>query len=417
MNHSQEWRLLLACARTNIHGENLQRINKLVDADLDWDYVEKTSCSHGIAPLVYHSLHRSGVISLLPFAPAERLRSTYYGNAARNALLYDELRAVLTMLREQGSEVIVLKGAALAETVYPHRALRPMSDIDLLVRRERLAEIETKLLEMGYVPDERRKTREWFHAHHYHLGFVNSSGIPIEIHWHVARPNHRFSIDIDGFWERAQSNKIAGVEALVLSPEDLLLHICQHMHKHALIGGIRPLCDIAHAVEYYGNAINWMEFRSRSGQWGISPYVYLALYLAKELFEAHIPRFFLDDFEPADFDRAVIPWAKERVLDGESSLISQNLVQLCWEGRRFSDRLAALGSALAPQAVAQYYSVPKDLNRLPLYYYPRRIRYLFSRYGPLLWRLISGDHKTRLVYFEREDNQLRLTKWLSSGYQ
>jgi hypothetical protein len=171
-------------------------------------------------------------------------------------------------------------------------------------------------------------------------------------------------------WERAQLIKIAGIEALVLSPEDLLLHLCQHMHKHNLIGGIRPLCDIAHVVEHYNNKIDRIKFGTRSSQWGISPYVYLTLYLAKDLLDAPIPTSFLDGFEPPSFDRHLIDWAKERFLDCESSPISHNLVQLCWNGHRFKDRLAALRSALAPEVVAQSYGLPQDSNRIPLYYYP-----------------------------------------------
>ena len=204
------------------------------------------------------------------------------------------------------------------------------------------------------------------------------SSVPVEIHWHITRPNRRFSIDIDGLWERAQLTTIAGVEALTLSVEDLLLHLCQHMHKHNLIGGIRPLCDIAHVVEHYNNTIDWMEFRTRSDQWGISPYVYLALYFAKEFLVAHIPSSFLDGFEPAGFNRAVIDWAKERLLDCESSSISHNLVQLSWNGHRFEDRLAALGSALAPAVVAQSYGLPQDSNRIPFHYYPQRIKDLLT---------------------------------------
>ena len=206
---------------------------------------------------------------------------------------------------------------------------------------------------------------------------------------------------------------LAGAEALVLSPEDLLLHLCQHMHKHNLIGGIRPLCDIAHVVEHYNNTIDWMEFRARSYQWGVAPYVYLALYLAKELLSAVIPGALLADFEPAGFDRAVTHWAKERILENCES--SSNVVQLCWKDHRVRDRLAALGTALSPAVVAQSYGVAQDSNRIPLYYYPQRIKYLLTQYGPLIWQLITGDQKTRIA-LEREDNQLRLTKWLSSGH-
>ena len=417
MDFSPEWKLLLGCAKANLTTEDLRLIEQeLVRPDLDWDHVTRAACAHGIAPLIHHGLQQSGVTNLLPPTAAQRLRSSYYGNTARNSLLYDELRKVLEAFREEAIEVIVLKGAALAEAVYPNRTLRPMTDVDLLVRKEQLAKVETKLVDMGYSLEEGAKPKDFYREHHYHLVFSKLPATKIEIHWHITRPNSPFRIDIDGLWERAQPIVLGGVEALALSPEDLLLHICQHMHKHKLFGGIRPLCDIAHVVEYYKNAIDWTEFRDRSYRWGISPYVYLVLSLAKELLDAHISSSFLKNFEPAGFDRTVIPWAKERLLDCESSPISRNVVQLCWKGHRFGDRLAALGSALAPEVIAQSYGLPHDSNRIPLRYYPLRIKYLLTRYGPVLWHLMSGDQKTRGA-LEREDKQLRLTKWLSSGYQ
>ena len=415
MELSPERRLLLACARANSLAEELQRIaQELSRPDLDWNDVAAAACAHGVAPLIYHNLHRSGVIRLVPPRAMETLRNSYYGNAARNSLLYDELRNVLNGFRDKKIEVIVLKGAALADTVYPNRALRPMSDIDLLVRKEQLGKVESKLLDMGYMVEERVKPKEFQREHHYHWVFKKKSAIAVEIHWNIKRPTGPFRIDIDGLWDRAKPIQIAGVEALALSPEDLLLHLCQHMHKHKLIGGIRPLCDIAHVVEYYKDAIEWTVFETRSYQWGIAQYAYLALYLAKELLDARIPSSFLDDFRPAGFDPAVIHWAKERVLNCESSPISHNLVQLCWTGHSFTDRLAALGSALSFRAVARSYGVPQDSNWTALGYYPPRIKYLLTRYGPLVWQLVSGDQKIR-VATEREDNQLRLTKWLSSG--
>ena len=159
MNHSPEWKLLLACAKANLTVEDLRSIRQdLVCPNLDWDHVTRAACAHGIAPLIYHSLYRSDVVSLLPPAAAETLRSSYYSNAARNSLLYNELQKVLDAFKERRIEVIVLKGAALADTVYSHRALRPMSDIDLLVRKEKLTEVETQLLDMGYSVRRERKT-------------------------------------------------------------------------------------------------------------------------------------------------------------------------------------------------------------------------------------------------------------------
>jgi hypothetical protein len=417
VNLSPEWKLLFACGKANLTEENLQLIARSsTRTHLDWEQVAAASYAHGIAPLIFHRLRRSGVADDLPPVATDALRNSYYVNAARNALLYDELRRVLLAFRGKGIDVIVLKGAALAATVYRDRALRPMSDIDLLVRKERLEDAETSLVEMGYVLGEHAMTKESRQVHDYHLLYTKSAAVNVEVHWHIARPEAPFRIDIDGLWERAEPASLAGVEALSLSVEDLLLHLCQHMHKHNLVGGIRPLCDIAHVVAHYENALDWMELRTRSSQWRIYPYVYLALYLAKELVDARVPSDFLAGFEPAGFNRAVIEWAKERLLeDGKPSPVSPNLVQLCWKKQRLKDRLAALKSTLAPQAVAKCYGVPEASTRVA-FYYPRRLKDLFAQYGPVLWQLACGEQKIR-VAVEREDNQQRLTKWLSSGAQ
>ena len=46
---------------------------------------------------------------------------------------------------------MLLKGAALAITVYDSIGLRPMGDLDLLVPEERLAEAVARLKALGYV--------------------------------------------------------------------------------------------------------------------------------------------------------------------------------------------------------------------------------------------------------------------------
>ena len=309
MDLSPEWRLLLTCARAKPTAEELSLIREdLARADLDWDYVAKTACTHGIAPLVYRSLQRSGVASLLLPAPAKRLRGAYYGTAARNALLYHEVHKVLMALREKNIEAIALKGAALAETVYPHRALRPMSDIDLLVRKEKVTEAETKLLDLGYMFQEHGKTKQYYQEHHYHWVFTKRSTISIEIHWHIKRPTDPFRVDIDGLWERAQPVKIAGIDAPVFSLEDLLLHLCQHLWKHKLTGGIRPLCDIAGVTTHYRDKIDWSKMAKTSSEWEMNSCSYLGLWLARELLDAPIPESFLKDLKPVNFNTEFIGW-------------------------------------------------------------------------------------------------------------
>jgi len=413
---SPERKLFLTSARSKLTPEDRRRIADLADGDLDWDQLATVSYAHGIAPLVYHSLVESDSIGLVAMTAVQKLRSSYYANAARNSFLFDSLKKLLLALRQEKIDLIVLKGAALAETVYSHRALRPMNDIDLLVRKEQLSKVESKLLDMGYLFDGHGKTKEFYLEHRYHWVFAKRSDISIEIHWHIKRPEGPFSIDIDGFWERAQWTKIAGVDALVLSPEDLVLHLCQHFWKHSLAGGIRPLCDIAETTRYYGDGIDWTKIANSSSEWGMNAGSYLVLSLARELLDAPIPKGFLSDIMPVNFNMEVIDWARGAVLGyGECPLIFPDLVKLFWKGRSAKERWAVLRKILSRKTVAGYAADTSASKRAYLYY-PLRVKHLLTRYGPPAYGLLAGDTKIRAAA-EREEKQLRLTKWLSLGNQ
>ncbi len=72
----------------------------------------------------------------MPKEVALALKTTYYQTAANNAVLFKELDRILAAFAEAEIPVIVLKGAALAQTLYPDPGLRPMGDLDLFVRPE-----------------------------------------------------------------------------------------------------------------------------------------------------------------------------------------------------------------------------------------------------------------------------------------
>jgi len=76
--------------------------------------------------------------------------STSYHNAARNLILLKHTKDILRVLRQENIPVIVLKGIALVETVYPHIGMREIADIDLLVKEKDLLVISKKLTELNY---------------------------------------------------------------------------------------------------------------------------------------------------------------------------------------------------------------------------------------------------------------------------
>jgi hypothetical protein len=285
-----------------------------------------------------------------------------------------------------------------------------MSDVDILVRKNNVAEAEATLMNMGYRVDADAKQQRL--KEHYHLVFTKPGHTNIELHWHVKRPSGPFRIDIDALWQRCQPVKIAGIDALLFSPEDLLLYLCQHFWKHEFTGGIRPLCDIAEVIKHYGEKIDWKKAAARSSEWEMNPCTYVGLRLASNLLDAAIPERRLEDLRPVDLKNEVISWAMESVLGhGECPLVFPELLKLFWKGHSVKERWSVLQGLFSQRTVAEHGNDTFASNRAYVYY-PSRIKHLLIEHGPTVRRLWVGEQKIRAAA-ETAEKQQRLAKWLS----
>ncbi len=142
--------LLCYCLSMETETIKTDRLEQLSTSE--WERLLQQADRHGVTPLLYHRLKTLGSDANIPVSILQRLRKTYLTSAARNVHLYHELSNVLAVLQKADIPVIVLKGAHLAEIVYGNIALRPMSDTDLLIKRQDLARSQQKLLETGYLP-------------------------------------------------------------------------------------------------------------------------------------------------------------------------------------------------------------------------------------------------------------------------
>lgn len=232
MARSRTEDLLLYCLRVTDDEAADGRLETLSRSD--WDLLIEESGRHGVAPLLYHSLRTCCSAISIPAGVMARLRHLYLRSAGENMHLYHELGKVLGLLRHAQIPVIVLKGAHLAERIYGNRALRSMSDVDLMVLKDDLTRAEVVLLGMGYTPLPYSRDDK-------HLCYTRrESGLWLEVHWKLLPSVYPFALDTDGQWNRSEFANIAGCEVAVLCPEDLLLHLCLHAWAHGLRPGRGP---------------------------------------------------------------------------------------------------------------------------------------------------------------------------------
>jgi len=279
----------------------------------DWAGFAATAQAEGVAPLLHRKLR--GI--KLPQATAAALHTAYYQTLAQNTLLFAELNRILAALAQAGIPVIVLKGAALVATVYGQAApgtglaLRPMGDLDVLVRERALYRAVRTVEALGYVEiyPEVGPGLARLLSHHIHLRKADHHRVAVEIHKNiVASEAHWYAVPVDWFWEHLQpyppvqvgGSVVSGATsagAHLFSPEAQLLHLAAHAALQHGVGQAQLLWlyDIDRWIRAHAATLDWamVSAQAKSLRWKAA--VYAAVARTQRLFATPLPDGVLPD--------------------------------------------------------------------------------------------------------------------------
>lgn len=288
--------LSLAC-RAALDGAPTADLARAASSCPRWDLILAWARAERLGPLLTYSLDQAG-LGQAPSIPApvrDSLRREYLAAAAKFAILSDAAGQLLRAFGPAGIPVIVLKGMALAETAYPNPALRPMEDLDLMVRASDLDGTVQVLRDAGY--------REAWHGF---PDFEREDGlIDVDLHTGLIHggllPTRREvqGIQTDVLWTAAQPASIGGAPALVLAPHHQLFHLCSHLLYHHGLQGLLWHADVLALVGRHpdllsADLLNRLAAESPGGRalyYGLaSCHARLGLILPSGLLEAVRPR-------------------------------------------------------------------------------------------------------------------------------
>lgn len=182
---------------------------------------------HGLSPILHvFSRKRSGEL-----APelARALQSSYVQNRARAIILLSEATRICAEFEKRGIPCIPLKGAALAEDLYGDPAMRPMTDVDILVPKDALAAAREIMLGSGY-EEETGDLREGFQEEfRSELSFFREKPFcaRIEIHWWLLNFGGQ-----EEWTKEAFERSVLTPKGRRLTDEDTLLYLAAHSAYH-----------------------------------------------------------------------------------------------------------------------------------------------------------------------------------------
>ncbi|HEY3414036.1 MAG TPA: nucleotidyltransferase family protein [Armatimonadota bacterium] len=200
---------------------------------------------HRVASLVHENAKRLD----LSADSAEAFKAAAMATLHRNLQFAAELKIALAALAAANVPVILLKGAQLMDAVYHNLALRPLSDLDLLVQPQDASQAVHALRDAGYVPDARKAAFGLAADREIRLDKSGVHDVTIELHTDLNRPTRHHWFPVDEFWERSEEYPFEGVPARALSPADNMAFLCAHAVPHAFsqliwlrdIAGLLPM--------------------------------------------------------------------------------------------------------------------------------------------------------------------------------
>ncbi|MEA3326296.1 MAG: nucleotidyltransferase family protein [Chloroflexota bacterium] len=397
----------------NTSNEALKKELNLLDQP-NWENLLEMSTWNGIKPLVYLRLKPLFVKATIPASIQNELRNAYLLSARKNTLILHHAAKMLKTLKAHGIDLIGLKGIYLVENIYDNIAARPFGDIDIMIKKEDLQNAITSLQKLGY------RMSTYFSISDVNLDIkhvppmINAEGLTTEIHWTILEEDEPFTIDAQGLWERASPAKIAGVDALALSPEDLILHLCMHLtYQHRLKIGLRGLYDIAEVLRHFEGQVNWTKLSKITQEWGSGKVTWLTLTLAQDLLGAQIPPKILAHLQPKHIDPWVLKEAKAQLLHWgvRTVAMTPDLAELASEKKLIRQIKLILSRVFLPkQTLARLYGVPPRSVRIYGCYF-LRFSELVRRYGGAVRRIAKKDHRV-LSGTENEQTVARLRQWM-----
>lgn len=276
----------------------------------DWEQVVKVAVRHRVAAYLLEAASREGFE--MPQMALQALRAATLGTVAGTTRIDLELRRVVGSLYAAGIPALVLKGPALVRTIYPRPTLRPYGDLDLAVQDRHQAAAERVLLEHGYTEIDYDAEVRRGHAGHVHEGaafhrqFTSADEqVLVELHVDPLQLGLRPTCET-GRWQRATPvpNLTGG---LMLCPEDQLVHLSAHVHKHGF-DRLIWLKDLDVLLRTYGDGITWALVEQTAADEGVQGSVWYSLHLAALLLGAPVPDGLLQRLRPSFPVRQLYGW-------------------------------------------------------------------------------------------------------------
>ncbi len=239
-----------------------------------WSELLTMLLPHWILPLLYWRISSLSKDLHPPESIVHQMRMAFLTSRVRCLFMERQLGQILQAFQTGGVRTLILRGPALAWLLYPDPALRPSSDLDLLVLPEQMIQARAILEGLGYKCLSKRfeVAREFFREEDFIHMKNPRDNVLVDLHW-VHWELHPFfgsshDIGIEDLFVRARKIELQSLKFETLHPVDDLIHAAIHLVMiHSRDMRFIWINDIALLARHLHTPEDWELLRERCVAW------------------------------------------------------------------------------------------------------------------------------------------------------
>jgi len=198
----------------------------------------------------------------------------------------EQFGSVLAALAAAGLRCVLFKGAAVGPLFYPHPALRPSGDVDLLVGRADLPAARAVVEGMGFAQVVAEGPSRLSHLHA--VAYRKPGSPELDLHAFALAEDPGPDADA-GFFARAVFFESAWGKAATLCAADHLLCACVHGLRFGDPPSLHWMADAVMIVRRAGGPAFWETLVAEARRRRLSLWAARALALIRAAFDAPVP--------------------------------------------------------------------------------------------------------------------------------
>lgn len=259
MHNIPELRLIELAFKKIISDDESISIDVLLKSGtIDWNCLKDLVIYHEMAPFVYLVLRPYR--NLVPEDIYQFLDNYYKNSLINNLAKVREYLAIYDIFQQENVDVVPIKGTALIEDLYGEYPVRPMGDVDILIKTEDYVKASEILQRIGYKKNLEGLREDYWLNDQCHVVFIKkqTTSYPIRLELHFRLDFKRKGKEIlSSVWGRNREVQIDGRRFKLLSPEDTVFSLALHQRRYGKVFCFKYVLDTALIIQKYKDIFDW----------------------------------------------------------------------------------------------------------------------------------------------------------------